>query len=61
MAEYKLQPSFRMPKPRDEILQVIKIITSLGIKKKGKYNFSSMLRGVKGDSSHQLNKGVPAL
>lgn len=40
-----------MFKTRNEILKVIKIIISFGIKNKGKCNFLSVFRGVKGDSS----------
>ena len=51
-----------MLKTRMEILKVIKIIMNLRIeKKKGKCNFSSMHRGVNGDSSHQFNNEAPAL
>uniref|UniRef100_A0A8C2RYF4 BOD1/SHG1 domain-containing protein n=1 Tax=Capra hircus TaxID=9925 RepID=A0A8C2RYF4_CAPHI len=51
-----------MLKTRIEILKVIKIIMNLRIEKKGgRCNFSSMHRGVNGDSSHQFSNEAPAL
>ena len=51
-----------MLKTRIEILKVIKIIMNIRIEKKGgRCNFSSMHRGVNGDSSHQFSNEAPAL